>query len=202
MMEQILNAVMAYQDFSTGERAREVWAHLTPVLKCHYRPTLRMWNFEVLRISDLRNVASTDAAGADMILIATRGAGELPEEVKDWIDGWLAQKAEEPDDESVLGLLFDAPEDTVGDCAPAQVGYLQSVARNANMGFLIINLRSVVRENGFFRAVICRTIPKRMIVLPRKIPTTSSAPASRLHSRRLWTNQNKVLGGGHRRQRR
>jgi hypothetical protein len=67
----------------------------------------------------------------------------------------------------------------------AQVGYLQPVAREANMGFLIINLRSVVRENGFFRAATCRTTPSRRIILSRGIPTTSRIPPSGLHSRRL-----------------
>jgi hypothetical protein len=82
LMRRALNAVMAYEEISTRERAKEASEQLVCTLKGHYGPGLRLWKFDALRIPEQRDVASADAARADMVLIATRGAGELPVEVK------------------------------------------------------------------------------------------------------------------------
>ena len=160
MVQQALHAVMAYEDFITGERAREAWAHLLHSLKAKYSPGLRMWNFNVLRITELRNIAATDAAEADMILIATRGAGELPREVKAWIDGWLAQQTEGQDNQRTLSVLFNAP-DHVGAPPCGQFTYLQCVAREAHMGFFGVNLRSIKRESNHGPATLYSHRPWR-----------------------------------------
>src|SRR5712691_6484022 len=108
VMTRSLTAVMAYEDASTAERAKEPWDHLMRTLRGHSWSWVALWEFALLRIPELRAAAVADAARADMILITTRGAGELPTEVKAWIEVWLAQKREMQDQQSTLAVLFDA----------------------------------------------------------------------------------------------
>jgi hypothetical protein len=150
-VKRTLSAVMAYEDASTHERAQEAWDHLVCTLKGHYGPGLRLWKFDVLRTPELRDVATADAARADMILIATRGAGELPEEVKTWIDAWLARKGKVRNGQSALTVLFDAPPDKVGASALAQFAYLQRVARRGNMDFFVSTFDQPGETTSFSR---------------------------------------------------
>ena len=168
MMKRTFNAVMAYEDASTVERAQKAWDHLVCTLPGHSEPGLRSWKFDFLRIREMRAVAVRDAARADMILIATRGAGELPAEVKAWIDGWLAHKGEARDDKSTLAVLFDAPSDKVGVPALAQFAYLQRAARRGNMDFLVSTFDHLGATTGFSRLQMAeplRTSTGRMVML-------------------------------------
>lgn len=47
------------------------------------------WNFEVLPITALRKMAATEAAAADLVIIAGQNSQELPESVIDWVSQWL-----------------------------------------------------------------------------------------------------------------
>jgi hypothetical protein len=137
VMKQTFSAVMAYENANTAKRAKEMWDRLMRALKDDYRLKLRLWKFDVLRIPEVRDAAATDVARADMTLIATRGAGELPAEVKAWIELWLAQKRNAQDAKRALAVLFDATPDKVEASALAQFAYLQRVARKGNMDFFV-----------------------------------------------------------------
>jgi hypothetical protein len=171
LMKQTLNAVMAYEETSTAERAKEMCDHLACTLKGHYGSGLRLWKFDLLRIPELRDVAATDAAGADMILIATHGDGELPTEVKAWIDGWLVEKRKMYERQSTLAALFDALPKTVGIPALAQFAYLQRVARKGNMDFLVSTFDppggSIVFSH-FQNAPRDRAAPGRVVILKER----------------------------------
>jgi hypothetical protein len=136
-MKRTFGAVMAYEDASLAERAQKAWDYLVSTLQGHHCSGLRLWQFDLLRTPEMRGAAAQDAAQADMILIATHGAGELPADVKEWIDGWLVQKRKAYDHQSTLAALFDALPRTVGIPALAQFAYLQRVARRGNMDFLV-----------------------------------------------------------------
>ena len=151
MVKRTLSAVMAYEDASTPERAQEAWDHLVCTLKGHYGAGLRLWKFDVLRTPELRDVATAEAARADMILIATRGAGELPEEVKIWIDAWLARKGKVRNGQTALTVLFDAPPGDVGTSALVQFAYLQRVARKGNMDFFVSTFDQPGEATSFSR---------------------------------------------------
>jgi len=170
LMKRALNAVMAYEETSTAERAKETGDHLMRTLKGHYSLGLQLWKFDVLRNPELRDVAATDAAQADMILIATRGAGELPAGVKAWIEAWIVQKREAQDEQSTLAVLFDAPPDKVGVPALAQFAYLQRAARRGNMDFLVSTFDRPGETTGFSRLQITeapRTATSRLGMLKR-----------------------------------
>jgi hypothetical protein len=61
------------------------------------------WNFEVLGITALRKLAATEAAAADMIVIAAREAPELSPVVVDWVSQWLALRECHP--QALVALL-------------------------------------------------------------------------------------------------
>lgn len=44
------------------------------------------WKFDALRIPQYRDAAVNDDAKAQLVFVATRGVGELPSEVKAWIE--------------------------------------------------------------------------------------------------------------------
>ena len=48
------------------------------------------WTFGVLASASLRQLAASEAAAADIVIIATREGPGLPDSVKDWISLWLA----------------------------------------------------------------------------------------------------------------
>ena len=108
---------------------------------------MRSWKFDLLRSPELRDAAATDAARADMILIATRGAGELPAKVK----AWIARKREVRDKRSTLAVLFDSPPDKVGAFTLAQFAYLQRVARRGSLDFFVSKFDQPGETIGFPR---------------------------------------------------
>jgi hypothetical protein len=154
VMKQTFSAVMAYENANTAKRAKEMWDRLMRALKDDYRLKLRLWKFDVLRIPEVRDAAATDVARANITLIATRGAGELPAEVKAWIELWLAQKRNAQDNKRALAVLFDAPPDKLGASALAQFAYLQRVARQGNMDFFVSTLDQPGEAMGFSRLQI------------------------------------------------
>jgi len=85
------NVLVAYQDLETGKQAKSTYDFLVEKLgaECHF--TSQMWKFDVLNIPHLRELAVKDALKADIIIIACHG-GDLPFEVKAWIELWLAER--------------------------------------------------------------------------------------------------------------
>jgi hypothetical protein len=137
-------------------------------LEDRYCLELRLWRFDLLRIPELKGAAATDAARADMILIATRGAGELPAEVKAWIEVWLAQKGEVQHDKCALAALFDVPRDKVEAASLAQFAYLQHVARKGSLDFFVSTLDQPGETPGFSRLQIAEqpgTATSRRVML-------------------------------------
>ena len=87
-----------------------------------------------------------------MIVIVTCGAGELPNEVKAWIEVWLAEKCEMRNGQSGLTVLFDAPaDDELGALALCQFAYLQRVARKASMEFFVSTFDQLGEPTGLSR---------------------------------------------------
>ena len=89
-----------------------------------------MWKFEVLGNAKMKEMAVKDAAAADLIIISSHGIGELPVEVKSWIDQWRARKG----NAMALVALVDRPQAESFEQASIRA-YLQGVARRAGMDF-------------------------------------------------------------------
>lgn len=104
---------------------------------------------------------SRDAARGDMALIATRGAGELPTEVKAWIDEWLAQNRKARENQRTLAALFDALPNTVGIPALAQFAYLQWVGECKSRAEFLGGRRPRSRSHGSLFKSRLKTSRKR-----------------------------------------
>ncbi len=75
-------------------------------------------------------MAANDALEADLIIVSTHGIGELPEEVKSWMDLWV----EQPGNAMALVMLVDRPKNVLDDHESIRSS-LQATADKAGMEF-------------------------------------------------------------------
>ena len=130
---------------SIAKTAKEQWDYLVLTLN-DFDFELCLWKFDALRIPELRFVAVNDAVKAQMVFVATHGTGELPSEVKVWIEQWLNRTEQKRDAARLLTLLSDPlPLDKFGASAFSQFAYLQQVARKGAMDFLVSTAPGVTR---------------------------------------------------------
>jgi hypothetical protein len=82
-----LKAVLIYETFTGGERAR---GFLDKLASASGR-TLeeQMWSFDGLRIREARNAAASAARKADVVAVSASARLELPGTVRVWLDMWL-----------------------------------------------------------------------------------------------------------------
>ena len=136
IMKPLLYGVMAYESASVAKIAKEKWDYMVHALQSRYDFELRLWKFEILRIPELRDVAINDAAKAQLVFVAAHGAGELPVQVKEWIEQWLALKNRVEAAERLLAFLFDPSSDRSWVSAFPKFTYLQQAARRGSMDFI------------------------------------------------------------------
>jgi len=68
-----------------------------------------MWKFNMMQNQELREMAASDVAAADLVIIALNGEGDLPEELKTWIALWQEQRR---DGAKALMLMSDGHDDS------------------------------------------------------------------------------------------
>lgn len=90
------SVVIACEDSSRAPSACEVLELVEQNLNHEGRLFYQWWNFEVLAISSLRELAAAETATADMILVDIQEARELSEIVTDWMNQWLAIRNNRP----------------------------------------------------------------------------------------------------------
>jgi hypothetical protein len=122
-----IDVVIAYQDLETGKSAKNTYDFLVEHLGHECEFSSQMWKFDVLAIPKLREIAAKDGAAADIIIISCHG-GELPAEVKAWIELWLAEETKP----IALVALF-GPGEVEG--TEAIRSYLAGVAKRGRMEF-------------------------------------------------------------------
>lgn len=125
------NVVIVYEDFAAGKHAKETFDYLVHQLGNDYEFTNQMWKFDVLGNSKMQEMAVKDALMADLIIISTHGIGDLPVEVKSWVDQWGAKKL----NAMALVALVDRPPGEDASSSAAVRSYLQNIARRAGIGF-------------------------------------------------------------------
>ena len=84
-------------------------------------------------ITDYRSDAYNKAATADMILFSMSSAGDLPHEVKLWIERWLNRRSER--EGALIGLVTDRPANPF-EIASLKEVYLRHTAHRAKMDYL------------------------------------------------------------------
>jgi hypothetical protein len=130
-----IKVVIAYEDVSTGRRAMSTCKRLFEQLGQDFEFQTTLWKFEVLRVSQLKQIAAQDAAEADLVVIATHGQRGLAAEIKDWIETWLGRKRE--GDKALVALLGSTKEHAKGQLQAHRYlqDYLQEVTQKANVDF-------------------------------------------------------------------
>jgi hypothetical protein len=121
---------VAHEDSETAQHAHSVCDYMVERLGPRCRFTGQMWGFDVLRIPESRELAARGAAAADVVMVSSHGTGDLPGEVKAWIELWLRDKA----DHQTLLALFDCPRTEADQYWPIHE-YLAGVAQRAQIPF-------------------------------------------------------------------
>ncbi len=124
-----LNVLIAYEDFETGKHAKSTYDFLVEHLGHEFQFLNQMWKFDVLSIPKLREMAAKDASMAHIILISSHGR-ELPQEVKSWIETWLAEKGNPM---ALVALFTDSANHSIETSAVR--AYLEGVARRGQLEF-------------------------------------------------------------------
>ena len=98
-----LAAVAAYEDSQTDARVNEFCRSLQLYLGEGCPLSKQLWLVNELRMPQLRAIAATEAAAADLVILAIHHTQALPTEVRQWIDLWIHEKRKRP--VIVLALL-------------------------------------------------------------------------------------------------
>ena len=69
----VFSVVIVYEDFQTGKQAKRACDFLVANLSHEWQVTSQMWKFDVLSIPELGDIAATDAALANLIIVSCRG---------------------------------------------------------------------------------------------------------------------------------
>ena len=100
-----LVAIVVCEEPATAPRACALLSRIGHNAGAEGRLIYSWWTFGVLASASLRQLAASEAAGADMVIIATREGPGLPESVKDWISLWLATGAYHHRPRALVALL-------------------------------------------------------------------------------------------------
>lgn len=124
--------VVLYETPAIREHAVRFCERLSQGQESPARAEKSWWSFHLLGHSAAGHDAVQKAAVADVVIFAMDAAGDLPEEVKLWIENWLNKRGER--EGALVGLL--AREERSHDIAPFREIYLRHIARRAGMDFL------------------------------------------------------------------
>jgi hypothetical protein len=83
-------AIVVCEETATAPRACALLSRVGRDAGAEGRLIYSWWTFGVLASASSRQLAASEAAAADIVIIATREGPGLPESVKNWINLWLA----------------------------------------------------------------------------------------------------------------
>lgn len=128
------NMLVAYEDLSSGRQALQVFNSLANHFSTDFEFNNRMWKFDALAVPRMKELAVRDASKSDMIVVALcSGNGDLPNGVKEWIEGWLERRQADP---QALVALFQRHGRTARVFPqPSAENYLEQIARRACIDF-------------------------------------------------------------------
>src|SRR5882762_2685118 len=88
-----LNVVIAYADFSSATLAKQILEESLRVLSSHFVVKTTLWKFDLLNLAGLREMATQDAAEAQIIIISAHKEYGLPDGAKTWVESCLTNPA-------------------------------------------------------------------------------------------------------------
>jgi hypothetical protein len=137
-LSSAIKIVIVYETTAVAIRAKE----MSEALAAELQSECDSWLMDLLAHPDLCRQAAAAATGADMVIIAASGAGELPRPARNWIESWLPQKKNGP---TALVVLLDQESESLGKPSPFCV-YLRKVAKRGNMDFFCNASHSTLRD--------------------------------------------------------
>jgi len=140
------SVVIACADSSTAAPACEVLELIQENLTDEGRLFYQWWNFEVLTVSSLRELAAAEAATADIIIIGLHEGHGLPREVTDWMKQWLGLRKNRP---GALVALLDS-DLQANDASQKILSHLKQAAAFGHMDFFTTRAKED-RESGVAR---------------------------------------------------
>jgi hypothetical protein len=127
-----LRALVLYEDFPAGQRAKCLLDRLSPLCCFEIELTMKLWRFELLNLPLELEQAAIEAAEADIILLSVSRKTKMLAEDQEWLIRWLDHKRDQP---YLVCLLSNAPADEPG----ADVSWaaaLESFIRKAGADFI------------------------------------------------------------------
>jgi hypothetical protein len=138
MAEQKLNelrtaksVVVIYEDPSIRDRAVTFCERLAEEQHSAELNT-DWWSFPLLSHTEMAHSAVEKAARADVVVFAMDARGDLPEEIKLWIEKWLNKRGER---EGAIAGLLHRDEGWHGMASFREI-YLRHIARRAGMDYV------------------------------------------------------------------
>jgi hypothetical protein len=126
-----LTVFAAYEDSFTAARGLEFCRALAKALGQDCKIMQHVWLFDEFRVPKLKEIAAGEAAVADLVVISAHRHEDLPQELKAWMEMWLALGSRRPP--VILALLDPAAPGLSG----AIETYLEDVAKSENIEFLV-----------------------------------------------------------------
>lgn len=123
--------VIVYDQFVAGQHAVETCARLVSDFKDKFNVRVKVWSFAVLRNTAVNLTAASDAAKAQMVMVAT-SSEDLPPAVKKWMQAWMTWNGGKC---GLLVALLNTP-DAREDYSAAEA-YLRFAAASKGMEFLL-----------------------------------------------------------------
>ena len=133
--------VMLFEDFATGVRAKATTDRVIENLEAHFPFEIKFWRFDLLELLQFCEIATTQAADADMVIVSAHGGPQVPDCIKNWLQLWLNRRL---GGACALVELLDTHGDGSGSW-PIH-SFLQIVARKANLDFFSHSVGPRVEE--------------------------------------------------------
>lgn len=143
------SVVIACEDSSTAPSACEVLELVEQNLNHEGRLFYQWWNFEVLAIPSLRELAAVETATADMIVVDLHEGRELPGIVTDWMKQWLAIRNQRP---GALLAVVDSDRKKP-DVSQGILSELKQAAALGHMDFFVSRAKELRKDAGMTRRV-------------------------------------------------
>lgn len=124
--------VVIYEDGAARAHAFQVAPKLPQPGRRETRSIVQWWSFSKLAQPAPASEAAAKAAGADIVIFALSPGGDLPGDIKLWIESWIPKRSER--EGTIVGLLAR----TAGSCEIAGLKevYLRNAAHRAGMDYL------------------------------------------------------------------
>lgn len=143
------SVLIACEDSTMAPSACEILELIEESLNLEGRLFYQWWNFEVLTISSLREMAAAEASTADMILLDLHQGRALPPEITEWVHQWQVLREDRP---GALVVLTDSVTKKL-DVSDEIILGLKQVAAAGHMNFIASRAMEVGQDTELARKV-------------------------------------------------